>query len=202
MPDILYTFRRCPYAMRARLAIALSNQTVNFREIVLQDKPAGMLQISSKGTVPVLQLANGDILDESLDIMAWALEQNDPKACLQGDLHAMLQLIDYNDFNFKNWLDKYKYADRFPEFNARYYREKAEEFISELDEQLSHNAFLFGDKMCLADLAIFPFIRQFSLVDKSWFDNSPYSHLQAWLNHFAQSALFESIMEKHPIWNE
>lgn len=201
MNHLLYSFRRCPYAIRARLAIAYSGQTVILHEISLQRKPQEMLALSAKGTVPVLQLADGTVLDESLDIMAWALEQSDPDGWLQGNLAEMLSLIDENDFEFKIWLDKYKYADRFLEQTADYYREQGEEFLFKLEDKLAVSPYLFGEKTGLADIAIFPFIRQFAAVDKEWFSRSAFPRLQVWLHSFIQSPLFNSVMQA-PLWPE
>jgi len=202
MSHILYSFRRCPYAMRARLAIAYSEQSVALREINLKTKPQAMLALSAKGTVPVLQLADGTVLDESLDIMAWALECADPDGWLQGNLTEMLSLIDENDFEFKIWLDKYKYADRFLEKTADYYREQGEEFLFKLEDKLAVNSYLFGEKTGLADIAIFPFVRQFAAVDKEWFSRSAFPRLQVWLNSFIHSPLFKSVMKEYPNWLE
>lgn len=200
MPNTLYSFRRCPYAMRARLAIAVSLQPVRLREIILKNKPQQMLDISSKGTVPVLQLADGTVLEESLDIMVWALERSDPQQWLNNNLIDMLQLIEVNDFKFKDYLDKYKYADRYPEHSAEYYREQAENFLAHLEERLQRNPFLFGEQVSLADMAIFPFIRQFAHVDSDWFAAAPYPFLQRWLNKLIEGPLFNSIMNKYPLW--
>ncbi|MCG6200953.1 glutathione S-transferase [Psychromonas antarctica] len=202
MNHLFYSFRRCPYAMRARLAIAYSQQLVELREISLKAKPQTMLAVSAKGTVPVLQLADGTVLDESLDIMAWALEGSDPDGWLQGNLSEMLSLIDENDFEFKGWLDKYKYADRYPEHSPLYYRDNAEEFLTQLEHQLRNNAYLFGDRISLADMAILPFIRQFSAVDKAWFSQAPYPRIKIWLANFIDSTLFQSIMKEYPTWLE
>jgi glutathione S-transferase len=202
MPNTLYSFRRCPYAIRARLALAVSSQSVFLREIILKNKPAEMLAISCKGTVPILQLTNGTVVDESLDIMVWALDRHDPNGWLRGGLTEMLNLIDENDFEFKGWLDKYKYADRFPEHPALYYREHAEDFLMQLENRLSNNPYLFGQKISLADMAILPFIRQFSGVDKDWFEQSPYPFLKVWLANFINSQLFTSVMKKYPTWLE
>lgn len=202
MPHTLYSFRRCPYAMRARLALCISQQQVNLREIILKEKPPEMIAISSKGTVPVLELSDGCVLDESLDIMAWALEQSDPQGWLKANLTDMLNLIDRNDFEFKFWLDRYKYADRFPEKPESYYREQAEEFLIELENRLQQQTFLFAEHLTLADAAIFPFIRQFSSVDKGWFTQSSYPYLQKWLSYLTNSQLFTSIMHKYPAWLE
>lgn len=200
MTHTLYSFRRCPYAMRARLAIAYSGQSVQLREIILKEKPAHMLQLSSKATVPVLQLSNQDVLDESLDIMVWALSQHDPDAWLTADIHSMLALIDENDFEFKGWLDKYKYADRFPEYCPTYYREQAEDFLLDLEQRLTISNYLFSNNISLADMAIFPFIRQFASVDKQWFEQSPYPNLRNWLSLLIDSPLFQSCMQKYPTW--
>ncbi|PKH01729.1 glutathione S-transferase [Psychromonas sp. MB-3u-54] len=202
MPNTLYSFRRCPYAIRARLALTVSSQSVFLREILLKNKPAEMLALSSKGTVPVLQLSDGTVVDESLDIMVWALARRDPDGWLQGNLTEMLNLIDENDVEFKDWLDKYKYADRFPEHSAHYYREHAEDFLMQLENRLSNSPYLFGQQISLADMAILPFIRQFAGVDKDWFEQSAYPFLKVWLADFINSPLFTSVMKKYPIWLE
>tara|TARA_R110001583_G_scaffold67490_7_gene192891 strand:+ start:1292 stop:1930 length:639 start_codon:yes stop_codon:yes gene_type:complete len=200
MAHYLYSFRRCPYAMRARLAIAYSEQSVQLREIILKAKPAEMLQLSSKGTVPVLQLNTGEVLDESLEIMVWALSQHDPEHWLTDNIHEVLALIDENDFEFKGWLDKYKYSDRFPEHTEAFYREQCEDFLVKLEQRLKQHNYLFSKKISLADMAIFPFIRQFAAVDQKWFAQAPYPHLQQWLDYLVNSPLFDSIMEKYPTW--
>ena len=202
MNNIFYSFRRCPYAIRARLAITYSLQQVALREIDLKIKPEAMTALSAKGTVPILQLNNGSVLDESLDIMVWALEHSDPDGWLQGNLAEMLSLIDENDFEFKTWLDKYKYAERFPQQTADYYREQAEEFLFKLENRLLDSTYLFGQNISLADIAIFPFIRQFAAVNQTCFETSPYPRLQIWLTHFNNSALFHSVMQKYPTWLE
>lgn len=202
MNNTLYSFRRCPYAMRARLAIAYSRQSVALREISLKCKPEAMLALSTKGTVPVLQLNNGNVLDESLDIMVWALEESDPDGWLNADLSEMLNLIDENDFEFKTWLDKYKYAEQFPQQTADYYRQQGEEFLFKLENRLLISPYLFGQKISLADIAIFPFIRQFAAVNPTYFETSPYPRLQRWLTCFNSSTLFHSVMNKYPTWLE
>ena len=202
MNHTLYSFRRCPYAMRARLAIAYSQQQVALREITLKIKPEAMIALSAKGTVPVLQLSNGSVLDESLDIMVWALEKSDPDGWLNADLSEMLNLIDENDFEFKTWLDKYKYAERFPQQTADYYREQAQEFLFKIENRLLASPYLFGERISLADMAIFPFIRQFSAINQTCFEKSPYPRLQIWLAHFNNSTLFHSVMKKYPTWLE
>lgn len=202
MNNILYSFRRCPFAIRARLAISYAQQQITLREVDLKEKPQQMLALSPKETVPVLQLGNGEVLDESLDIMVWALENHDPDGWLQGNLTEMLNLIDKNDFEFKGWLDKYKYADRYPTYPACYYRTMAEEFIIRLESRLNSNCYLFGERISLADIAIFPFVRQFAAVDKDYFQQCPYPFLKIWLNNFNDSTLFKSVMNRYPIWQE
>ena len=200
---ILYSFRRCPYAIRARLAIKVSNIKVQLREVILADKPKEMLACSSKGTVPVLQLADGTVIDESMDIMAWALTQHDPENWLP-DSSARREeincLIELNDTSFKQQLDYYKYSDRFPESTMQTYRQQAEGFLQQLEERLEQHLFLTGENPSLADMALLPFIRQFSNVDKTWFDQSPYIKLQVWLDSLLADRLFLEVMHKYSQW--
>ncbi len=198
---ILYSFRRCPYAIRARLALAYTGIAVELREVVLRNKPEQLLEISSKATVPVLLLFDGSVIDESLDIMHWALTQNDPDNWLnrQQD-NSIQQLIKYNDGEFKYYLDRYKYADRYPEHDAVYYRQKAEQFLQQLENRLTQTPFLLADQTCLADMALFPFIRQFAYVDIDWFQSADYPRLNKWLNQHLESNLFQSVMKKYPAW--
>ncbi|OCH10889.1 glutathione S-transferase [Aliivibrio fischeri] len=193
----LYSFRRCPYAMRARLGITQSNKTVHLREIILKNKPESMLQASPKGTVPVLINNKGKVIDESLDIMKWALEGSE---LLLSATNEMFQLIRENDDIFKSWLDKYKYADRYPEYSDIYYREQGELFLNKLEQRLTTSPMLFSKQYSFADLAILPFIRQFAFVDIHWFRQSKYKNLQRWLFEFIESELFNSIMNKYPTW--
>ncbi|MDO9168745.1 MAG: glutathione S-transferase [Methylobacter sp.] len=175
---IFYSFRRCPYAMRARLAIAITRVVVELREVELRDKPAAMLAVSPKGTVPVLQLENGEVIDESLDIMFWALRQNDAEHWLNSAwLQNAVQLIRRNDEEFKYHLDRYKYADRYPAYSELYYRQQGELFLTDLERRLNQSQFLCGDYFTLADAAILPFIRQFAAVNSAWFERSPYPAL-------------------------
>ncbi|MDA8944374.1 glutathione S-transferase [Porticoccaceae bacterium] len=200
MLPILYSFRRCPYAIRARMAIAYASINLEVREVSLANKPSEMTHISPKGTVPVLQLDNR-IIDESIEVMAWALEQSDPDNWLALDLDQQQQtLIEENDNSFKAWLDKYKYWDRFPEQSQEAYRGQAEEFISKLDKNLTEHHYLLGNKICVADMAIFPFIRQFAFVDKDWFDQTNHLGLQRWLSEILDSPLFTQVMKKHSVW--
>ena len=154
---ILYSFRRCPYAMRARMAIASSGMQVLLREVSLRDKPQSLVDISSKATVPVLLTTDNRVIDESLDIMLWALRQSDPDTWLTNINYA---LIKNNDGPFKQWLDRYKYADRYPEHTQQFYREQGEQTLLMLEQTLADSAFLAGKTATLTDIAIFPFIRQ------------------------------------------
>jgi len=187
--------------MRARLAIAKSLISVDLREVVLRNKPQSLLDISPKGTVPVLRLTDTTVIEESLDIMHWALSINDPGHWLTEDLaQDVHQLIEWNDGDFKYLLDRYKYADRYPEHSEQFYREKAESFLMELEDRLTQRPFLCNSNCSLADMAIFPFIRQFANVNSDWFQSSKYQKLNQWLNKHLESELFISIMEKYPAW--
>lgn len=200
---ILYSFRRCPYAMRARLGILFAGLQVELREIVLRDKPAQMLAISPKGTVPVLQLVDGQVLEESRDIMLWALERQDPQGLLAATtLKPAMALIEQNDQQFKHWLDRYKYADRYPEMTQLEYRLQGEAFLQQLEQLLLNQSFLLGDKISLADIGIMPFIRQFAHVDRQVFAELPYTNLQRWLNAWLQHPLFLQVMHKYQPWQE
>lgn len=197
---ILYSYRRCPYAMRARMALRYADIKVEIREISLRQKPAHMLQVSPKGTVPVLVLADGAVIDQSLDIMRWALSLTDRDGWLLADTEQTAALIAENDGSFKQNLDRYKYAERFPEQPAEFYRAQGEVFLERLESLLASNKFLLGTHISLADIAIFPFIRQFAAVDADWFDNSRYRNLQNWLQLMVSSALFYAVMEKYPVY--
>jgi glutathione S-transferase len=199
---ILYSYRRCPYAMRARMALQYAGIAVEIREIALKDKPVEMLKVSPKGTVPVLVLPDGSVLEQSLEIMHWALQQHDRASWLTADSTRTQQLIAENDSSFKQALDKYKYAIRFPEQAEVDYRAQGEVFLQKLELLLTQSQFLLKDRVSLADIAIFPFIRQFSGVDKSWFEAAPYPKLRVWLNNLISSTLFISIMQKQPTYIE
>jgi glutathione S-transferase len=203
---ILYSFRRCPYAMRARMALSCSGIQVELREVILREMPASLLTCSPKGTVPVLVLPDGRVIDESLDIIHWALAKNDPQQWLPaGDdeqSRDLNRLIDENDHSFKQHLDRYKYADRYPQQPASDYRSRGEAFLQKLEHRLGQSAWLAGERLGVADVAIFPFVRQFALVDKPWFDRMPCSRLQAWLDTLLASDLFSNVMKKYPQWQE
>jgi glutathione S-transferase len=202
---ILYSFRRCPYAMRARMALTYAGVSVELREVVLRDKPSAMLKASAKGTVPVLVLPDGAVIDESIDVMFWALQHGDPDQWLPRDSDGGIpgdtaKLISENDGSFKALLDKYKYADRHPEHTAQWYRDQAHVFLQNLEARLSEQQWLQGSLLGFADVAIFPFIRQFAMVDRPWFDQAPYPQLRRWLNILLESTLFTSVMSKYPQW--
>ncbi len=206
---VLYSFRRCPYAMRARLALAASGQPHELREIVLRAKPAAMLAASPKGTVPVLVLPDGKVIDESLDIMRWALGRHDPALWLSpagASLEDMLALIAANDGDFKHQLDRYKYPNRHANESAGdeaafalEHRSQAAGWLAQLDTRLGAG-WLFGARASLADMAILPFVRQFAHTDAVWFAAQPWPRLQAWLALFERSALYARVMDKHPVW--
>lgn len=202
---VLYSFRRCPYAMRARMALAVSGARVRLREILLRDKPDDMIAISEKGTVPVLRLEDGGVIDESLDVMRWALAHHDPEHWLPNDkatLDEMLTLIAENDGPFKHHLDRYKYSTRYEGADKQEHRAAGEAFLSKLNARLQRTSFLFGASRTLADIAIFPFVRQFRIADPDWFDERDWPELKAWLDELMKADLFASIMEKYPLWKE
>ncbi|WAR46878.1 glutathione S-transferase [Methylomonas rapida] len=198
---ILYSFRRCPYAMRARLVIAYAGIAVELREVQLKNKPQAMLEASPKGTVPVLVLPSSEVIDESLDIMSWALGLNDPDHWLETQSQAQ-SLIRRNDGEFKYYLDRYKYADRYPEHPIEYYRTHGELFLAELEQRLERNACLSGPRFGLADAAIAPFIRQFAAVDRDWFASSAYPALRGWLQNFLDSPLLAQAMHTYQPWSK
>ena len=200
---ILYSFRRCPYAMRARLALMVSNRVCELREVVLRDKPQEMLEVSAKGTVPILIDVDGRVLDQSIDIMLWALRQHDPEKWLmpeQGSVAEMLELIALFDEGFKYHLDRYKYPDRYPGVDAQAHRHEGSLYLGRLNAQLSATKYLFGNNVALADMAIAPFVRQFAHTDRAWFNEQPWSRLQAWLAEFTDSEIYASVMQKYAKW--
>ena len=189
--------------MRARLAVQSSRTEVVLREIVLRDKAEAFLAVSPTATVPALVMASGKVLDESLDIMLWALENNDPEGWLtpeNGMLDDMLALIHATDGPFKTSLDLYKYHTRHPQVDPLAERQTAGEFLFELDHRLSQTKHLFGARASLADMAIAPFVRQFANVDRDWFDAMDWTRLSRWLMDFQNSERFAAIMEKYPKW--
>ena len=206
---VLYSFRRCPYAMRARLALHASSIALEHREVVLKNKPGHMLALSPKGTVPVLWLPDGQghpggrVLEQSLDIMLWALRQHDPLAWLPASDAAMadaLALIAHNDGPFKQQLDRYKYPNRSGLQNGVADRDEAALWLHRLDVRLRAQPFLSGLRFGLADAAVAPFVRQYAHTDPAWFAAQPWGPLAAWLDAFEGSALFEAIMQRHAPW--
>lgn len=206
---ILYSLQHCPYAMRARLGILLAQQPVMLRAIVMQNKPAEMLAASPKGTVPVLVLGaehQNQVIDESLDMMLWALERNDPENLLYTEspdaLAEMLHVIHENDAVFKPLLEQYKRAKRFHGDDEEHCRLLCEPFIQGLEYRLTQHEFLMGTTPSLLDYALLPFVRQFSRVNRQLYLHGPYTHLQRWLNHHLQSRLYARAMLKYPLWLE
>ncbi len=204
---IFYSFRRCPYAMRARLALAYAGCQVELREIVLRDKPSHMVEISPKATVPVLQLENGTVIDESFDIMRWALLHRDADGWLDPSMQdsassTLTWLVFETDTegHFKQALDRYKYFDRYPERSMESYRSECEAFIAKLESKLKNTRCLHADHITLADMVVLPFVRQCAHVDRGWFADRPYPLVQRWLQEFVDSELYNNAMEKFPVW--
>lgn len=193
--------------MRARLGLVFAGLQVELREIVLKNKPAQMLAISPKGTVPVLELVeeNGSqrrVIEESRDILEWALQQSDPQGLLNTDLAEAGALIERNDNEFKHWLDRYKYADRHPERSQLEYRQQGEVFLQALEHLLGQNTFLLGERISIADIGIMPFVRQFAHVDREVFYSLPYAKLQKWLRDWLDHPVFQQAMVKYQPWQE
>lgn len=197
MPTLLYTFRRCPYAIRARLAIDAAQTPVHIREIKLQNKPPAFLQASPSASVPCL-VTDSQTIDESLDIMHWALAQNDPHHWrdMPPQGHA---LIAHCDGPFKHALDRTKYATRYPDEDPAKHRADAAQFLASLDAQITDHIF---DHETFADAAIAPFVRQFAFIDRSWFDAQPWPNVQNWLDRFLNSAAFARVMPKYAPWTD
>lgn len=209
---LLYTYRRCPYAMRARMALLVAGITFDAHEIVLRDKPPAMLAASPKGTVPVLVLPSGQVLEQSWDIVQWALTHESADAEAQAwwsraQTPENLELLHRNDGDFKHHLDRYKYPERFTQDTTDtattdrriFYREQAVAvLLQELERRLAEHDFLGGAQPCAADIGIFPFVRQFVAVDPGWFSELPLARVPAWLTHWLQSPLFEACMQKLP----
>lgn len=200
---VLYSFRRCPYAMRARLALAASGQLCELREVELRAKPVALLAASPKGTVPVLVLPDGEVIEESLDIMLWALRRHDPVGWLQplrGDMAEMLALVAECDGRFKHHLDRYKYPQRYAGADSLEHRAAATPWLRELDGRLRSGSYLFGSRAALADMAIAPFVRQFAQADAAWFDAQPWHGLNTWLRAWLESEWFARVMGRYLPW--
>lgn len=201
---VLYSFRRCPYAIRARLALSYAARPVILREVVLKDKPQALIEASAKATVPVLVLPDGNVIEQSVEIMQWALADDNSEDWLlrncKTQRHEAQALIARNDQQFKQALDRYKYADRHPQKPAEFYRREGELFLQELEARLARQAQLITDRISIADLAIFPFVRQFAHTDRTWFDRADYPHLQRWLQVHLSSSVFKNAMHKYSAW--
>lgn len=219
---ILYSLRNCPYAMRARIAIFKSQQKIELRDVVLNNKPEEMLDASPKGTVPVLvykqQNEQLSVIDESLDIMLWALKNSDPYNLLQRDAHQanplengiknnpilseMLKLIYIFDNEFKSTLEAYKCAKRYHETNLEECRKACETYLKPIEECLNKHLYIMSNNESLVDIALLPFIRQFARVERQWYLQSPYPKLRQWLNNYLQSPMFTKVMAKYPLWQK
>lgn len=199
---ILYSYRRCPYAMRARMALKYASIELEHREIDLRNKPQSMLLASPKGTVPVLCM--GDVvLDQSVDIMRWAIDQSDPAGWGNVDDALAQTWIEKNDGPFKVLLDQYKYPNRFPELNQEVVLEEALQLmLLPMEKSLQATQYLLGARMTWVDIAIFPFIRQFSMVDPRRFESLPINAVKQWLSLHLKSELFNSVMQKYPVWRD
>lgn len=197
----LYSFRRCPYAIRARMALKYAGIEVGIREVKLSNKPIELIKASKKATVPVLVIDSDKVIDESIDIMLWSLAQSDCDNWLKpNSQQKIFDLIQENDFQFKPILDGYKYPQSSEVGDPLFYRKQALIFLDKLNSKLLNSQYLLSDKPCLADIAIFPFIRQFYMVDKDWFMKSNLKHLIVWLELFLKSPLFLNVMKKYSPW--
>ena len=196
---VLYSFRRCPYAIRARMAVAAAGIEVTIREVLLKDKPPELIAASVKATVPVLVLPDGNVIDESLGVMDWALSQRDPLGWLSGEGFSS-DWIQTCDDEFKYWLDRYKYADRHPEHAAEHYRREAEVFLRKIEDRLTGFPWLGGEAPSVTDVALFPFVRQFASVEPAWWQGAPYPSTRIWLAQWLEGPLFSAVMTKYPRW--
>ena len=202
MTPTLYSYRRCPYAMRARMALKYAGIQVEHREIELRNKPQSMLQISPKGTVPVLRI-DDLVLDQSLDILRWALQQSDPQEWREVDESIANTWIEKNDGPFKTLLDQYKYPARFPELDPEAVLDEAlQVMLIPMEQALQNFQYLMGNRLTWVDVAIFPFIRQFSMVDPKRFEQLPIPAVKKWLHQQLESELFDSVMQKYPTWKD
>jgi len=200
MKPILYSYRRCPYAMRARMALKYADIEYEHREIELRNKPQSMLAVSPKGTVPIL-LIDKLVIDQSLAIMRWAIAQSDPDGWGNIDNEIAREWIEKNDDQFKVLLDQYKYPNRHPELDPEVVLDEALQFmLLPMEKALQHSPYLLGSQMTLVDIAIFPFIRQFSMVNQNVFDQLPIPAIKKWLANHLKSELFNAVMQKHPVW--
>lgn len=203
MFPILYSFRRCPYAIRARYTLSLLNIKVEIREVVLRNKPEALLALGGRSSVPQMICEQGTRYPESMDIIRWAMtKKQNANIYSEQQENEIAAWLFQTDHRFKVWLDKYKYADRHPAHSQAYYRSQAERFLRRLESKLSKQAFLLGDEMSMADVLVFPFIRQFRGVDNAWFDQSQYLNVRSWLKQIIEDEAFEKVMIKLPPWQE
>lgn len=203
--SIFWSFRRCPYAMRARLAVKSSGIEVHLREILLRDKPEEFLQASQKGTVPVLEVGDGQVIDESLDVMFWALSQSDPEGWLDiyhRDKASVEDHLSSLDTDFKFHLDRYKYATRYDDVDEKIHRQEAVIFLESWNEKLTNQTALSGSNNGILDYATLPFVRQFRIADMEWFDAQDWPALHLWLQTFLNSERFASVMTKYAPWKD
>ena len=185
------------------MAIHISGQKCELREVLLRDKPPSMLEYSPKGTVPVLVLQDGNVIDESLDVIDWALNLNDPDDWQRSkDTKKTKELIKINDGEFKYHLDRYKYSKRYDNEDPEFHRKKCLKFIESVNNELNNSKYIFDDNISYADIVLLPFMRQFRIADMEWFDSLPYDNLKEWLSSFLNSPLLNSIMEKYDLWKE
>ena len=185
------------------MAIHISGQKCELREVLLRDKPPSMLEYSAKGTVPVLILQDGKVIDESLDVIDWALNLNDPDDWQRSkDTKKTKELIKINDGEFKYHLDRYKYSKRYDNEDPEFHRKKCLKFIESVNNELNNSKYIFDDNISYADIVVLPFIRQFRIADIEWFDSLPYDNLKKWLSSFLDSSLLNSIMKKYDLWQE
>lgn len=198
---ILYSFRRCPYAMRARMALILASKECELREILLSNKPNEMLEISSKGTVPVLQFSN-DVLDESLDIISWAMESHAPSVHIYSEAEELLslKLIQLFDSNFKYHLDRYKYSSRY-DVDPKEHQQECKTILENLEAEINPSPWIFGKQISLLDISILPFIRQCKIANPNWFFAQNFPKLIDLLNYFENSKLFDQAMQKYELWD-
>lgn len=205
MDGLLYSFRRCPYAMRARMALAQAGVNPEHREIILRDKPAHMLAVGERGTVPLLALDDGTVMEESVEIMDWALARNDPNNWLRNRADpARSELLAQNDGPFKRDLDRYKYPERFPDEDVESLAGARGRAVKHLEaiEALLVMPYLDGEDLGFFDAAIFPFIRQFSAVDRLWFAGLPLPRIVDWRARMLEHPHFTRVMKKVPLWSE
>ena len=198
---ILYSFRRCPYAMRARMALILASKKCELREILLKNKPEEMLKISSKGTVPVLQFQDR-VLDESLDIISWAMESDAPSVHIYSEAEELLslKLIQLFDSNFKHHLDRYKYSSRY-DVDPKEHQQECKTILENLEAEINLSPWIFGKQISLLDISILPFIRQCKIANPNWFFAQNFPKLIDLLNYFENSKLFDQAMQKYELWD-